>query len=102
MATVKDIAEYFDTKIPYSMKMDFDNVGFLVGDGSVLCYNSLLKEVTGLVLPPEHRQHQRACGVALVAARHIAAGEAGSGAALTPNYLRLSQAEREKLEKQKK
>ena len=75
---------------------------FLVGDGSILCYNSLLREVPGLVLPPEHRQHQRACGVALVAARHIAAGEAGSGAALTPNYLRLSQAEREKLEKQKK
>lgn len=75
---------------------------FLVGDGSVLCYNSLLKEAPGLVLPPEHRQHQRAAGVALVAARKIEAGEVGSGALLSPNYLRLSQAEREKLERSNK
>ena len=74
---------------------------FLVGDGSVLCYNSLLEEVPNLVLPPEHRQHQRATGVALAALEKIAAGELGDGNALTPNYLRLSQAEREKLEKQK-
>ena len=75
---------------------------FLVGDGSVLCYNSLLEEVPNLVLAPEHRQHQRATGVALAAAEKIAAGEVGDGGALTPNYLRLSQAEREKLEKLKK
>ena len=75
---------------------------FLVGDGSILCYNSLLENVRNLVLPPEHRQHQRATGVALVAAEKIAAGELGDGGALTPNYLRLSQAEREKLEKLKK
>ena len=75
---------------------------FLVGDGSVLCYNSLLEAVPNLVLAPEHRQHQRAAGVALVAAEKIAAGEVGEGNALTPNYLRLSQAEREKLEKLKK
>ena len=31
-----------------------------------------------------------------------AAGETGSGAALSPNYLRLSQAERERLEREKK
>ena len=74
---------------------------FLVGDGSVLCYNSLLEEVPNLVLPPEHRQHQRATGVALAALEKIAAGELGDGNVLTPNYLRLSQAEREKLEKQK-
>ena len=43
--------------------------------------------------------HQRATGVALLAARKIAAGEAGDGNALTPNYLRLSQAERERMEK---
>lgn len=75
---------------------------FLVGDGSVLCYNTLRGEVPGLVLPPEHRQHQRAAGVALLAARKIAAGEAGDACALVPNYLRLSQAERERLEKQGK
>ena len=53
-------------------------------------------------MPPEHRMHQRASGVAIVAARKIAAGENGDGNALTPNYLRLSQAERERLEKQNK
>ena len=75
---------------------------FLVGDGSNLCYNTLVKDVPGLVLPPEHRMHQRAVGVALLAEAKTAAGEAGDAASLTPNYLRLSQAEREKLERQGK
>ena len=69
---------------------------FLVGDGSNLCYNTLLEEVPGLVMPPEHRMHQRACGVCLAAADMIEAGLPGNGAELTPNYLRLSQAERER------
>ena len=75
---------------------------FLVGDGSILCYNTLVEKIPGLVLPPEHRMHQRAVGVALLAAEKIAAGEPGDGGALTPNYLRLSQAEREKLERKSK
>ena len=70
---------------------------FLVGDGAVLCYNTLLEEVPGLVLPPEHRMHQRAAGVALAAKRMADAGEEGNGGSLSPNYLRLSQAERERL-----
>ena len=74
---------------------------FLVGDGSNLCYNTLLETVTGLVLPPEHRMHQRASGVALAAEALLAAGGTFSGAELVPNYLRLSQAERERLEKMK-
>ncbi len=72
---------------------------FLVGDGSILCYNTLLEIVPGLVLPPEHRMHQRAAGVALEAQRAIAAGESTDAAALVPNYLRLSQAERERAER---
>ena len=75
---------------------------FLVGDGSNLCYNTLSEEVPGLVLPPEHRSHQRAVGVALLAARQAQLGFAPDAGALTPNYLRLSQAEREKLEKQRR
>ena len=70
---------------------------FLVGDGSILCYNTLKEAVPGLVLPPEHRQHQRACGVALAAMTAIDRGESGDAATLEPNYLRLSQAERERL-----
>ena len=75
---------------------------FLVGDGSNLCYNTLLESVPSLVLPPEHRMHQRATGVALAAAKKLAAGAECSGAALVPNYLRLSQAERERLEREQK
>ena len=75
---------------------------FLVGDGSNLCYNTLLKSVPQLVLPPEHRMHQRATGVALVAQTPLLQPENCNAAALTPNYLRLSQAERERMEKEKK
>ena len=75
---------------------------FLVGDGSNLCYNTLSEEVSRLVMPPEHRAHQRAVGVAVLAARQAAQGLTPGGAELLPNYLRLSQAEREKLERENK
>jgi len=75
---------------------------FLVGDGSVLCYNTLSEGVSTLVLPPEHRIHQRAAGVGLAALKKLQSGAECSGAALTPNYLRLSQAERERAEKMQK
>ena len=75
---------------------------FLVGDGAVLCYNTLKEAVPGLVLPPEHRRHQRAAGVALAAKQMMERGEPGDGASLTPNYLRLSQAERERLAREQK
>ena len=75
---------------------------FLVGDGSNLCYNTLLERVPSLVLPPEHRMHQRAVGVGLIAARQMTAGVPGDAASLTPNYLRLSQAERERMEREQK
>ena len=72
---------------------------FLVGDGSVLCYNTLSEMVPGLVLPPEHRMHQRASGVAIEAERLLQAGGSFPSETLVPNYLRLSQAERERNEK---
>ena len=75
---------------------NFSEPVFLVGDGALLCYNTLLEEVNGLILPPEHRMHQRAAGVALAAQALADAGDPGNGAELTPNYLRLSQAERER------
>ena len=71
---------------------------FLVGDGSYVAHKAL----PCTVLPQEHRLHQRAAGVALAAEEKIRRGESCDGAALAPNYLRLSQAERERLEKQKK
>ena len=81
---------------------NFQEPVFLVGDGALLCYNTLLEEVPGLVLPPEHRMHQRAAGVALAAQVMMDAGEPGNGAELTPNYLRLSQAERERAARENK
>ena len=81
---------------------EFENPIFLVGDGSNLCYNTLVSRVPNLVLPPEHRMHQRAVGVAILAARQAEAGLSPSGNELTPNYLRLSQAERERMERENK
>ena len=79
--------------------LQIDGPVCLVGDGAVLTYKTLSAEIPNLILPPEHRLHQRASGVAILAAKKIAAGETGDGNALTPNYLRLSQAERERMEK---
>ena len=72
---------------------------FFVGDGACLCYNTLGISQPRFHLVPEHRRHQRACGVALAALEKIRAGEPGDAAAMEPNYLRLSQAERERLER---
>ena len=76
---------------------NFQKPIFLVGDGAEICYNTLNEQVPGLVLPPEHHRHQRAAGVALAAKQMMDRGEPGDGASLAPNYLRLSQAERERL-----
>ena len=75
---------------------------YLVGDGSELTHRTLGGSIPNLVLPPEHRRQQRAVGVALLAEKKASAGEAGDANALTPNYLRLSQAERERMEKLQK
>ena len=75
---------------------------FLVGDGSTLCAQTLGEEIPNLVLPPEHCMHQRASGVALAAQKQMDLGIPGDGATLSPNYLRLSQAERERLAREQK
>jgi hypothetical protein len=67
-----------------------------VGDGSELTFRTLSEAVPALVLPPEEKRHQRAVGVALAAMKP---GGDWDGNALVPNYLRLSQAERERLER---
>lgn len=77
-----------------------DGPVYLVGDGAALTHRTLTE--LPLILPPEWKQHQRAVGVGLAAMAAIARGEAGDAAALAPNYLRLSQAERERLEKENK
>ena len=85
------------------LKTDLEHLDgniFLVGDGAGVAYKALAGEIPNLILPPEHRMHQRAAGVAMVAAGQIVAGVVADAEALEPNYLRLSQAEREKLERQ--
>ena len=70
---------------------------FFVGDGAYLCYNAFLEELLTAYIPPEPLLLQSAWGVAC-AAQGKAAEQAFD---LAPNYLRLSQAERERLEKEK-
>lgn len=74
---------------------------FLVGDGSKLCYNTLKTAVPKLVFPPAHLEFQRAGGVALAAYPLALQGKLTDSEKLVPNYLRMSQAERERQEKQK-
>ena len=86
------------------LKTDLEHIDgpiYLVGDGAPLTHKTLSSEIPNLILPPEHRMHQRAVGVAILAEQMCAAGEKGDGNALSPNYLRLSQAERERAEKMK-
>jgi tRNA threonylcarbamoyladenosine biosynthesis protein TsaB len=86
------------------LKTDLEHIDgpiYLVGDGATLTHKTLAAHIPELILPPEHRLHQRAVGVALLAEQKAAAGESGDGNALAPNYLRLSQAERERNEKLK-
>ena len=82
--------------------LSIDGPIYLVGDGAELTMRTLGAEIPALILPPEHRRHQRASGVALAAIGAMERGESADGAALQPNYLRLSQAERERMEKPRK
>ena len=71
---------------------------FFVGDGAHLCYNALGTLAMSLILAPEPVRYQTAWGVAQAAlsAPQVYANE------LLPAYLRLSQAERERQEREKK
>jgi tRNA threonylcarbamoyladenosine biosynthesis protein TsaB len=73
----------------------------LVGDGSKLCYNTLSQTIPDMIYPPAHLEMQRAAGVAAAAQELVAQGKLVPPQELVPNYLRLSQAERERLEKMK-
>lgn len=75
---------------------EFDGPITIVGDGAVLCHEYFTNAGISCSLAPAHLRQQSAVGVAM------AAEEAGMDAAvsaqdLAPVYLRLSQAERERL-----
>ena len=71
---------------------------FVLGDGGELCYNYLLEQGLDAVLAAEQFRLQNAWGVC----RAAQGQEPASAGALLPVYLRLSQAERERLERMKK
>lgn len=76
---------------------EMDGPMTIVGDGAGLCFDFLTARGVECRLAPVHLRQQSAVGVALAAWRRR--GEALSAQELTPVYLRLSQAERERLAK---
>ena len=72
----------------------------VVGDGAKLCYNTLQEQGVFLTQAPEHLRLQSAWGVARAAVELIRRGGLVPARELTPVYLRLSQAERERLERE--
>ena len=71
----------------------------VVGDGAKLCYTYLQENGIPCRMAPAGLIMQNAVGVAQAAGEMAARGETVSARELIPNYLRLSQAERERLAK---
>jgi tRNA threonylcarbamoyladenosine biosynthesis protein TsaB len=72
----------------------------LVGDGAMLCYNSFGKDLDNVSIAPSALRLQHSYSTAVAAQKHLADGEKPIQAEeLLPSYLRLSQAERERLKK---
>lgn len=80
----------------------FQVLKIVVGDGAQLCYNTLRETVPDLILAPVHLRTQCAWGVARAAQELAGTGALVPGGELTPVYHRLSQAERERLEREQK
>lgn len=71
----------------------------VIGDGAALCCDYLTAQGIECRMAPPMLRCQQASGVALAAERMAAQGCTCTAQELCPNYLRLSQAERERLEK---
>lgn len=69
-----------------------------VGDGAEICYN-IYTSIPGVIQWPGFLSESRAVGVCLVALHQAKQGNLQSSSQLLPCYHRLSQAERERLEK---
>jgi len=70
----------------------------LVGDGTNICYDAL-SDLSHVRISPEHFLHQRASAIASIAHEMALQGSLVSAGDLSPSYLRLSQAERERHDK---
>ena len=80
---------------------NFSESKIVVGDGARLCYNTLREQISDLALAPVHLRAQSAWGVARTAERLAAENALVPGQELVPVYHRLSQAERERLERER-
>lgn len=78
----------------------FDKRIVLVGDGAQLCY-SFKPEDFDIALADVSKRFQKASSVALCAMNQIEFDDVLTSASLMPTYLRPSQAERERLNKEK-
>lgn len=71
---------------------------YLIGDGAEMCFQPMSDAGIDVRIAPQPIRYQSAWGVA-AAAEH---GDILQPGELAPNYLRLSQAERERMEKEKR
>lgn len=90
-----------------SLQALFSEVGekkgqMVVGDGAQLCYNEGNRLGISLEIAPPHLRFQTAWGVARAALEQARRGEWIDAQGLAANYIRLSQAERERLERDRK
>ena len=72
---------------------------YIVGDGYSVAYNALTALGVPLECTPALLRAQNAYSTAKIAARRYAAGEAVTDLDIAPTYLRVPQAERERLER---
>lgn len=87
-----------ELKGPYRTPPGFPQI--VVGDGAALCRDYLISQGIACELAPRHLRLQSAVGVAMAAWPMVQAGQVCTAQALRPAYLRLSQAERERLERE--
>ena len=80
-----------------SLLRDMPEEKLVVGDGAALCADYLSTAGIPCRMADEHHRMQSAVGVALCAEEMAARGETVTAQQLEPMYLRLSQAERERL-----
>lgn len=73
----------------------------LIGDGAKLCYEQMAGTLPNVELAPENVLYQRASSAAFAAEEKIVCGDTVTSSQLMPSYLRLPQAQRELLSKQK-
>ena len=80
---------------------NIENEKIVVGDGAKLCYHTMREMGIPMAVAPEHLRMQSGWGVARAAQELAEKGQLIRGEQLNAVYHRLSQAERERMEKQK-